>query len=69
MTIYWCKDCGTYFTENQMEDKEICLEKEYGVAGDFRSKTYTSVGCCPYCESTEYEEADDEEEITYLLNR
>lgn len=69
MTIYYCKDCGMFFTENQMEEKEICYEELYGIAGDFHTKTYTTVGCCPHCMSIEYEEETDEDNIIELLNR
>lgn len=68
LNIYYCRDCGMYFTENEMGEKEICYEEEYGVAGDFPTKTYARVDCCPYCKSTDYYEESDDEEICELLN-
>ena len=68
LDIYYCRDCGKYFTEDQIGEKEICYEKEYGILGMFSNRTYARVGCCPYCESTDYEECEDAEEICDLLN-
>lgn len=68
LDIYYCEECDRYFTEEQMEEKEIYLEGEYGIGGDFPTRTYARVGCCPYCESTDYQECDDAEEIVDILN-
>lgn len=66
--IYYCYDCARYFTEDEMADKRVCLEEEYGVAGDFHTKTYANVSCCPYCKSTDYQIEDDTDEIVEILN-
>lgn len=70
LEIFECKDCGKYFSENDMSEKQICYEEEYGVASDFNSKTYENVNCCPYCESTDYRECDykDLDGIIEMLN-
>ena len=61
--MYYCRDCDNYFAE--LDDKEVCLEEEYGVS--FPTKTYTRVDCCPYCSSTDFDEEYDDE-IADLLN-
>jgi len=66
--IYECRDCGKYFTTDQMDEKEICNEEYYGVSGQFAYNTYTNVCCCPYCQSTDFEECNDDEEICTILN-
>ena len=70
LEIFECKDCGRYFSEDEMEEKQICYEDEYGVASDFNSRTYTSVACCPRCKSTDYKELDykELEEVIEMLN-
>ena len=70
LEIYECEDCCKYFSEDEMEEKQICYEDEYGVASDFNSRTYTNVACCPRCKSTNYRECDykDIENIIYALN-
>ena len=68
LEIYRCGDCGKYFTEEQMEEKQICYEEEYGVAGMFPYNTYDNVCCCPHCNSTNFQECNDEEEIVDVLN-
>lgn len=68
LDIYYCEECDRYFTEEQIGEKEICYEEEYGILGMFSNRTYARVGCCPYCESTEYQECDDAEEIVDILN-
>ena len=67
--IYRCEDCDKYFTYVQIEEKEICYEQEYGVSADFNTRTYKNVNCCPHCQSTNYEECNDDEEIVKYLNR
>ena len=67
--IYECTDCGKYFTEDQIGEKQICYEEYYGVSSDFNTRTYDNVSCCPHCHSTNYEECDDDEEIVKYLNR
>ena len=66
--IYECQECGRYFTEDQMDETQICYEEEYGVSGDFLYNTYDNVGCCPRCKSTNFCEYTDEEEIVETLN-
>ena len=66
--IYKCEDCEKYFTYDEMGEKQICYEEEYGVSSDFNSRTYDSVNCCPHCKSTNISECNDEEEIVEMLN-
>lgn len=67
MAIYYCKECDGYFSDNQIDEKEICYEEEYGVLGLFPDRTYANVSCCPHCGGTDYDE-EDEDEIADLLN-
>lgn len=70
--IYKCLECERYFTEDEIETKEICLEEELGVLGDFSGRTYKKIECCPYCQSGDIEdfrEVDQAEEIIDILNR
>lgn len=66
--IYKCEDCEKYFTYDEIGEKQICYEEEYGVASDFNSRTYDSVNCCPHCKSTNISECSDDEEIVKYLN-
>ena len=68
LDIYYCYDCARYFTEEELDDKRVCLEEEYGVSGDFKSKTYANVSCCPHCKSTDYQIENDTDEIVEILN-
>ena len=68
MEIYCCEECGKYFTDNQMDEKQICNEEYYGVSGQFAYNTYSNVGCCPHCKSTDYKEVKDYDEICEMLN-
>ena len=70
-TIYKCNECGSYFKEEDLDTKEICLEEELGVAGDFSTKTYREVDCCPKCKSTDFDDfrdVDDVDEVIEALN-
>lgn len=58
---YKCHDCNEYFDEDDMDEKEICLEDYYGVGRMFQSHNYQRVGCCPHCHSEEIEEVSDYE--------
>ena len=70
-TIYKCNECGSYFKEEDLDTKEICLEEELGVAGDFNGRTYRDVDCCPKCKSTDFDDfrdVDDVDEVIEALN-
>lgn len=69
--IYKCNECGSYFKEEDLDTKEICLEEELGVAGDFNGRTYRDVDCCPKCKSTDFDDfrnVDDVDEVIEALN-
>lgn len=65
---YKCHDCDEYFDEDDMEEKEICLEDYYGVGGMFQSRNYQRVGCCPHCNSEEIEEVSDYELVDEIYD-
>lgn len=70
-TIYKCNECGSYFKEEDLDSKEIWLEEELGVAGDFNGRTYRDVDCCPKCKSTDFDDfrdVDDVDEVVEALN-
>jgi hypothetical protein len=70
-TIYKCNECGSYFKEEDLDTKEICLEEELGVAGDVKGRTYRDVDCCPKCKSNDFDDfrdVDDVDEVIEALN-
>ncbi len=68
--IVRCNNCGHYFFEEELNEKNCCLEDEYGVYGEFNSHTYTTIYACPECGSTELEEIGiDEEDLVDYLNK
>lgn len=68
--ILRCNNCGNYFFEEELNEKNCCLEDEYGVYGEFNSHTYTTIYACPNCGSTELEEIGiDEEDLVDYLNK
>ena len=70
-TIYKCNECGSYFKEEDLDTKGICLEEELGVAGDFNTRTMKEVDCCPKCKSTDFDDfrnVDDVDEVIEALN-
>ena len=70
-TIYKCNECGSYFKEDDVDLKELCLEEELGVAGDFNTRTMKEVDCCPKCKSTDFDDfrdVDDVDEVIEALN-
>lgn len=68
--IVRCNNCGHYFFEEELNEKNCCLEDEYGVYGEFNSHTYTTIYACPNCGSTELEEiASDDEGLVDYLNK
>ena len=68
--IVRCNNCGHYFFEEELNEKNCCLEDEYGVYGEFNSHTYTTIYACPECGSTELEEIGiDEEDLVEYLNK
>lgn len=68
--IVRCNNCGHYFFEEELNEKNCCLEDEYGVYGEFNSHTYTTIYACPNCGSTELEEIGiDEEDLVDYLNK
>ena len=68
--IVRCINCGNYFFEEELNEKNCCLEDEYGVYGEFNSHTYTTIYACPNCGSTELEDiGTDEEDLVEYLNK
>lgn len=70
-TIYKCNECGSYFKEDDVDSKELWLEEELGVAGDFNGRTYRDVDCCPKCKSNDFDDfrdVDDVDEVIEALN-
>ena len=68
--IVRCNNCGHYFFEEELNEKNCCLEDEYGVYGEFNTHTYTTIYACPNCGSTELEEIGiDEEDLVDYLNK
>lgn len=73
MKIYKCENCGRLFTEEEMEEREICLENEYDVGSMFCDKHYQRVGCCPSCSDYEmhemgtYELLEEIEDLQYEI--
>lgn len=61
MKIYKCESCGELFDSDEIEEREICLENEYGVGGMFNGKHYQKVSCCPYCNDYEIREMSNYE--------
>ena len=69
MKVFYCESCHEYFDEDDLEEKEICLEHYYGVASQFDNHHYTLVSVCPYCGGHEISQAsvyDLINEIDYL---
>lgn len=64
--MYKCSHCNALFREP--DTKDIWLEDYYGVAGDFNSRTYKTVSCCPYCDCTDIEEVDVDELILEVIH-
>ena len=52
--MYCCRNCGSSFRE--LEDREICLEEEFGVSSLFSNRHYGSIGVCPSCGSSDWDE-------------
>ncbi len=68
--ILRCNNCGNYFFEEELNEKNCCLEDEYGIYGEFNSHTYTTIYACPECGSTELEDiGTDEEDLVEYLNK
>lgn len=63
-----CENCGNYFTDDEIEEKEICYEEYYGVSGLFNDKHYGIINVCPHCGSSDFEDNVSEFEVVELLN-
>jgi len=68
MPIYQCDDCGFFFTESNAASKDVDCEEEYGVGSLFKDHHRESVLACPSCQSTDVEEAD-EDDMCEILNK
>lgn len=52
--MYYCNECKKEF-EN-LDDKRINFEVEYGISHLFQDSHYIDVKVCPSCKSIDYEE-------------
>lgn len=56
-----CEECHNWYDEEDLKQKTICFEEEFGVSDLFNTRTKTKVDCCPNCGSislTELEQCD-----------
>ena len=55
-----CNECGEVFPHHELQEIEEhgCYESDYGVYSQFDSHNYYDYcyKCCPYCNSTDFEE-------------
>lgn len=67
--VYRCCSCGKCSAEDELVEKEIDLENEYGVGGFFPDHHYESIWVCPYCGDDDLEEVElTDEELAEILN-
>jgi hypothetical protein len=64
--FYRCNHCGKYFNEVDLAEKNVDLESEYGVGGDFGNHQTSKWGACNNCGSTDIEELEDFEILDEL---
>lgn len=64
--IYQCNNCGKYFTEDEIDYKDVDLENLYGVGGEFDRHTKGTVALCPYCGEDAIEEVYEEYVVSEL---
>lgn len=51
--VYRCNNCGWIGTADEVEEKDVDLEDEYGVGGDFGDHHHDTWDTCPECGSAE----------------
>ena len=68
--IYYCEKCDKYFTQDEVVEKEVDIESDFGVGGMFLDHHYTKYLVCPCCQDHDagFDEIDDVEDIVELLN-
>ena len=64
--IYYCENCDCYYDEEDLEEKEICLEEEYGVNDLFPDKHYEKILTCPNCGNEDLETIEESEAVDLL---
>lgn len=64
--IYYCENCDCYYDEEDLEEKEICLEEEYGVNDLFPDKHYEKILTCPNCGNEDLEIIEESEAVDLL---
>ena len=64
--IYYCEKCDCYYDEEDLEEKEICLEDEYGVNDLFPDKHYEKILTCPNCGNEDLETIEESEAVDLL---
>lgn len=64
--IYYCEKCDCYYDEEDLEEKEICLEEEYGVTDLFPDKHYEKILTCPSCGNEDLETFRESEAVDLL---
>lgn len=64
--IYYCEKCDCYYDEEDLEEKEICLEEEYGVNDLFPDKHYEKILTCPSCGNEDLETIEESEAVDLL---
>lgn len=64
--IYYCEKCDCYYDEEDLEEKEICLEEEYGVNDLFPDKHYEKILTCPNCGNEDLETIEESEAVDLL---
>ena len=59
--ILECKNCQLLITDDDLDTTTVDLDDYYGVGGDFNTRTYANVDCCPHCGSIELSELTERE--------
>ena len=53
---YYCRDCGNYFDEDEIETRKECVSEFWG------APAYQEYEACPCCGSDDFIEVEDEEQ-------
>ena len=61
--MYRCNNCDEIFDEPESE--RIDLESYYGVGSLFPDHHYGYLSVCPYCNSEDFDEYDEDDECEY----